>query len=236
MDRPQPRGEGVARAFDRITDVAPSYTPTYFAASSIQLISSIAPTDFLGTASSNPHDANYHLIYGGADGDVGGYPGNPIADSFIIYERATGYRSNHYLHGVGHNEFNCCGFADATGPALIGRPAAQTIAKGYYLPLIKRHLENNIPAKDFLWRQYESLRPIGALTPCGFPDQSTCATVDLEYKDGPTEGNFVIDDFQTNPSISSSQFRRRGELEHRNHRYLRRQDDRNRWAVYVGID
>jgi hypothetical protein len=196
--------EGVARAFDRITDIPPSYVPGFFSASSIRLISSIAPTDFLGTASSNPHGANYHLIYGGADGDVGGYPGNPIADSFDVYERATGYRSNHYLHAVGHNEFNCCGFADATGPALIGRPAAQTIAKGYYLPLIKRYLEGNIPAKDFLWRQYESFRPMGALPPCGFPDQSTCATVDLEYKDSPAEGNIVIDDFETNPSINTS--------------------------------
>jgi hypothetical protein len=196
-------GEGVTRAWTRIT-VDFSYTPTFFQPSAIQLISSIAPTDFLGTLKSNPLATNYHLIYGAADGDVGGYPGNPIADSFIIYERATGNRSNHYLHGVGHNEFNCCGFADATGPALIGRPATQTIAKGYYLALVKRYLEQNIPAKDFLWRQYESLRPISALPACGFPDQTTCATVDLEYKDGPAAGNFVIDDFQANPSTTVS--------------------------------
>jgi hypothetical protein len=196
-------GEGVTRAWTKIT-VDHTYTPTYFSASALQLISSIAPTDFLGTTLSNPHAANYHLIYGAADGDVGGYPGNPIADSFDIYERAEGFRQNHYLHGVGHNEFNCCGFADATGPALIGRAAAQTIAKGYFLAVIKRYLEGNLPAKDFLWRQYERFRPIGALAPCGFPDQSTCATVNLEYKDGPSAGNFVIDDFQTQPSLDVS--------------------------------
>jgi hypothetical protein len=197
-------GEGVARAYDRITDLPPSYAPTHFVASSIRLISSIAPTDFLGPASSNPKDANYHLLYGAADGDVSGVPNNDIADSFNVYERAAGYRTSHYLHGVGHNEFNCCGFNDATGPALIGRPAAQTITKGYYLPLIKHFVEGNLPAKDYLWRQYEQFRPIGALDPCGATDATTCATVVLEYKDGPAAGNFVIDDYQTEPSLNVS--------------------------------
>lgn len=188
-------GEGVARAFDRITDAPPSYVPTNFTAAAIKLISSIAPTDFLGPASSNPHGANYNLLYGAADGDVSGVPGNDIADSFNVYERGEGFRDVHYLQGVGHNEFNCCGFPDATGPALIGRPAAQTIAKGYYLPLVKRYVEGNAPAKDFLWRQYESFRPIGALS---------TAVVDLEYKEPPSTGKFVIDDYQTQASTTVS--------------------------------
>jgi hypothetical protein len=188
-------GEGVARAFDRITDVPASYTPVNFTSGAIRLVSSIAPTDFLGQASSNPHGVNYHLIYGGADGDVHGGPSSDIADSFNVYERATGFRSLHYLQGVGHNEFNCCGFADATGPSLIGRAAAQTIARGYYLALVKRYLENNVPAKDYLWRQYERFRPQGA---------SATAVVDLELKEPPSTGKFVIDDYQTQPSLTVS--------------------------------
>lgn len=195
-------GEGVTRALTRIRSGV--FTPVGWSEASLRLVSSIAPTDFLGTALSNPGSVNYHLMYGAADGDVSGVPSNPIAQSFILYERATGFRQNHYLHGVGHNEFNCCGFADATGPALIGRAAAQTIAKGYYLAAIKHYLEGNAPAKEFLWRQYESLRPMGALQPCGFPDASNCATVNLEYKDGPTAGNIVIDDFQTPTGIDDS--------------------------------
>jgi hypothetical protein len=185
----------VARAYDRITDVPPSYVPTFFTVASIHLISSIAPTDFLGPNSSDPHGANYHFIYGAADGDVTGGPNSDIADAFNVYERAVGFRSAHYLQGVGHNDFNCCGFPDATGPALIGRSAAQTIAKGYYLAVVKRYLERNAPAKDFLWRQYERLRPIGALA---------TAVVDLEYKEPPATGKFVIDDYQTMPAIDTS--------------------------------
>lgn len=188
-------GEGVTRAYDRITDVPPSYVPTFFTIASIHLISSIAPTDFLGPGSSNPKGANYHFIYGAADGDVNGGPTSDIADAFNIYERAAGFRDAHYLQGVGHNEFNCCGFNDATGPNLIGRPAAQTIAKGYYLAVVKRYVEGSAAAKDFLWRQYERLRPIGALA---------TAVVDLEYKEPPFSGKFVIDDYQTEPGINTS--------------------------------
>jgi chlorophyllase-like protein len=188
-------GEGVTRAYDRITDNPPSYNPTFFTAASIQLISSIAPTDFLGPNSSNPKTANYHFIYGAADGDVSGDPGNDIADAFNIFERAEGFRDAHYLQGVGHNEFNCCGTNDATGPNLIGRPAAQTIARGYFLAVVKRYLEGSVAAKDFLWRQYEQLRPMGALA---------TAVVDLEYKEPPSTGKFVIDDYQTQPAINIS--------------------------------
>ena len=188
-------GEGVTRAYDRITDVPPSYNPTFFTVASIRLISSIAPTDFLGPSSSNPKTANYHFIYGAADGDVTGGPDSDIADGFNVYERAAGFRDSHYLQGVGHNEFNCCGTNDATGPNLIGRPAAQTIAKGYYLAVVKRYLEDNVPAKDFLWRQYEKLRPMGALA---------TAVVDLEYKEPDSTGKFVIDDYQTQSAINTS--------------------------------
>jgi len=188
-------GEGVTRAYDRITDVPPSYVPTFFSIASIQLISSIAPTDFLGPNSSNPKGANYHFIYGAADGDVDGGPGSDIADAFNIFERAAGFRDAHYLQGVGHNEFNCCGFNDAEGPNLIGRPAAQTIARGYYLAVVKRYIEGSAAAKDFLWRQYERLRPMGALA---------TAVVDLEYKEPPITGKFVIDDYQTQTAINTS--------------------------------
>jgi hypothetical protein len=188
-------GEGVTRAYDRITDVPPSYNPANFTPASIRLISSIAPTDFLGPASANPHGANYHFIYGAADGDVNGGPTSDIADAFNVFERAEGFRDSHYLQGVGHNEFNCCGPNDATGPNLIGRPATQTIAKGYYLAVAKRYLDGSVPAKDFLWRQYERLRPIGALS---------TAVVDLEYKEPPSTGKFVIDDYQTEPAIGTS--------------------------------
>ncbi len=190
-------GEGVARAYDRLVDQ--SYTPTNFTSEDIVLVSSIAPTDFLGTGNSTPHDVNYHLIYGSADGDVGGYPTNPIAQSFIIYERAEGWRAATYVQGADHNDFNCCGFNDFEGPAgtEIGRPEAQQVSKSTYLALIKHFVDGNAPAKEFLWRQNENLKPIGV---------ASSTIYDREFKDSPASGQFVIDDFQSQPAttISSS--------------------------------
>jgi hypothetical protein len=142
-------GEGVARAYDRILDG--TFTPSNYTLGDIVLVSSIAPTDFLGPASSNPHAANYHLLYGSADGDVCGCPNNDIAQSFLVYERATAFRQSTYVHGADHNDFNCCGFDDFTGPpgTAIGRPEAQRVAKAVYLALIKLYVEGNIPAKDY---------------------------------------------------------------------------------------
>jgi hypothetical protein len=181
-------GEGVARAYDRVFDH--NYVPTNFVLSDIKLVSSIAPTDFLGFGNSDPHGVRYNLIYGAADGDVCGCPDSPIAQSFIIYERATQRRNSTYLNGASHNDFNCCGFADGTGPSLLGRPAVQLVAKIEFLALIKSVLENNVPARDFLWRQWEQFRPAGA---------PAAATVFLDYHDAdPTTNRRVVDDFQTN--------------------------------------
>lgn len=186
-------GEGVVRAYDRLHDEG--YTPANFTVDDILLVSSIAPTDFLGPAQSDPHHVDYHLIYGAADGDVGGYPDSDIADSFNIYERALGFRQSTYVHGADHNDFNCCGVDDFSGPAgtAIGRPEAQRVAKGAYLALIKHYIEGNVPAKDFIWRQYERLRPISV---------ATNVTVDLDFKDG--AGSLFVDDFQSQSSLAIS--------------------------------
>jgi hypothetical protein len=186
-------GEGVVRARDRIADG--TYSPVNYTLSAIKLVASIAPTDFLGTNSANPAGVNYHLLYGAADGDVCGCPDNDIADSFNLYERATGERASFYLHGADHNDFNCCGFNDFTGPAgtEIGRPAAQIAARATYLALIKYFIDGQQSAKEYLWRQYEDLRPIGV---------STALIADLEYRD-PADA-VIIDDFQTNSGVDLS--------------------------------
>ncbi|MFQ5738132.1 MAG: hypothetical protein ACE5JX_03925 [Acidobacteriota bacterium] len=183
-------GEGVARAFDRILDG--TWVPVNYNLNDIQFLSSIAPTDFLGPLSSNPHGVNYHFLYGSADGDVCGCPNNDIAQAFHILERATEFRASTYIHGADHNDFNCCGFNDFQGPAgtEIGRTEAQRVAKGVYLAVVKHYVEGNIPSKDYLWRQYERFKPISV---------SPGTTVVSEYKEGPSSGKFVIDDYQSSP-------------------------------------
>ncbi len=188
-------GEGVARAYSRLFDG--TYTPVSYTLDDIVLVSSISPNDYLGRFESNPHDVNYHVLQGAADGDNAGWPDQESDAPFHVYERAQGYRQATYVHGADHNDFNCCGWDDFEGPpgTAIGRPEAQRVAKAAYLALIKHYLEGNRPARDYLWRPYESLKPIGV-------DEDTI--VDREYIEGPGDGVFVIDDFQTENALDTS--------------------------------
>ena len=186
-------GEGVARAIDKIFDS--TYVPVNYTLDDIVLGSSIAPTDFLGTASSNPHDVYYHLIAGAADGDVFGGASNPIAQYWALYERAEERRVNTYIHGADHNDFNCCGFNDFRGPpgTEIGRAEAQQAAKVAWHALVQDVVYGNPPVLEYVQRQQESTRPDGVKLE---------TIVDHEYKY--FDGKFVIDDFQSNPSTAQS--------------------------------
>lgn len=187
-------GEGIVRAYDRIFDG--TFVPVNYSLSSLKFLSSIAPTDFLGPASANPHAANYHLIYGAADGDVCGCPDNDIADSFNVFERALGERFSTYVHGADHNDFNCCGVNDFSGPAgtAILNAGAQSVAKGAFLAGVKYFVDGQQAAKEYLWRQYEDIRPIGV---------NPAYIVDNDYRD-PNASNAIIDDFQTNAATTQS--------------------------------
>ena len=191
--------DGVVRAYDDIVDG--DYTPQRFRLEDIKLISSIAPVDFGGFASSHPHGANFHLWVGGSDADVTGCAGSNTAQSFHLHDRAEQIRQSISLHGVGHGDFHDGGGSSvATGPCRVGRPQTHQIMRGYLLPLVRHHINGNIPAKDYLWRQYERFHPIGA------PISNSCVVADLMYRDGDASGKLVIDDFESNPSdtLSSS--------------------------------
>jgi hypothetical protein len=188
-------GEGVVRAYDRLHDEG--FTPQHFTIDDIRIVSSMAPTDFLGGGQSDPHDVAYDLVFGAADADVNGCAADDIGQSFNLYERGTGTKTSFYLQGVGHGFLHDCGDGEefGDGPDRLACPDVHAAQKGHYLPLLKRHLEGNVPAKDFFWRQYESLRPVG-VTPA--------AIVDLDYKDAVAAGNQVIDDYQTQPGTGTA--------------------------------
>jgi len=192
-------GEGIVRAYDRLFDG--SYTPVHFTISDILLLSSIAPTDFLGSNSSTPHDVPYHLWVGGADADVTGCPSNEIVQSFHLLGRAEDRKQSISLHGAGHGVFHDgSGGNFAMGPCKIFNTATHKIMRGYMLPLFLHHTTGNIPAEDYLWRQYESFHPLGA------PISNPCVVVDLQYRQSDAEGRYVIDDFQSqaNPAVAST--------------------------------
>ncbi len=191
--------EGVAIAYDRLFDDI--YIPTNFNIGGIKLISSMLPTTHQPPDISDPHNANYHLWTASGDSDV---KGSAISSqTYRIHDRAAGYRQSTVVHGAGHGWFHnaeAAGAAFCACPCPIGPPNDLThlIQLGHFLPLIKHYVEGNIPALDFLTRQYESFRPIGV--PTGDP----CIIVSHEYRNGSVVGNFVIDDYQTEPDTDTS--------------------------------
>jgi len=190
--------EGVAIAYDRLFDG--SHTPTHFRLKDIKLISSMLPTDFEGTDIANPHDANYHLWTASGDSDVNGSAGDlcggrELCQTFHLHDRATRFRQSTVVQGTGHAWFHdgpeTPDWFD--GPCSIGptNDLTHLILLGHFLPMIKHYVEGNIPALDFLTRQYESFRPIGV------PTGNSCIVVTHEYRNGSAFDNFVIDDYQT---------------------------------------
>ncbi len=189
-------GEGVLRAYTRVfTGV---YTPSNFTADDIVLVSSIAPVTFLAAYKCQPEFVNYHLWVGSADSDVTGFGGSY---PFALMERAKGNRSSITLQGAGHGAFhNSSGSLWANGPCKLTRPEVHQIMRGQFLPLVKHYIDGDIPSKDFLWRQWESFKPIGAP-----PDSNVCVQVSLDYSDSSAADKYVIDDYETEtaPDVAS---------------------------------
>ncbi|MCK6504893.1 hypothetical protein L6R53_16095 [Myxococcota bacterium] len=188
-------GEGVARAYDKLVDGV--YTPTSFSLDDIVLISSIAPTVFLGVDDSNPHDRWYHQIDAAGDGDVTGGPDSGVVQYLRIAEAAEGARAVHYVQGAAHNDFNCCGFDDGTGPDLIGRRPAQELAKATYLGLLEWVVQGNPATADLVRRSYESFHDAGI---------DGDIVVASQFRSDPGGVVLVLDDFQseTDTAVSSA--------------------------------
>jgi len=194
-------GEGVTQAYDRVHDGL--YTPSEFTIDDIKLVSSIAPTGFQAPSVADPHAVTYHLWTGGADSDVSGCASNPITWTFPLHDRAEQERMSISLHGVGHGDFHDGGGSSwASGPCRVGRTTTHVIMKGYFLPLVQHVIDGNLPAKDYLWRQWEGFRAIGSPSTV----DNSCVHVHLQLREGDEVDRFVVDDFQTNTGtgVSSS--------------------------------
>lgn len=191
-------GEGVAIAYDRLFDA--TVTPTHYTRQDIRLVSSMLPTDFNSTNIANPHDVNYHLWTASGDSDVDGSASCDLCQTFHLVDRATGYRQSTVVQGTGHGWFHDDETQDPyfDGPCSLDETITHQIQLGYLLPLVEHYVEGNIPALDFLTRQYESFHPIGVST------ANPCVVVSNEYRNGAAIGNFVIDDYQSQPGTGTS--------------------------------
>lgn len=186
-------GEGVVRAYDRVLE-DPGLV-THFSAEDIALVGSIAPTAFLPSDESDPHEVDYFLIGAAADGDVSGRPNCTQCQYFRLSDRAQGKVQTLYVHGAAHNDFNCCGNDDGTGPNQIGRAESQVIAKSYLLALVEYYIQGNEATKEYFTRMYDDLSPSGI---------DASVEISTSYRELGTPSNLVIDDFQSAGSTGQS--------------------------------
>ena len=175
------------------------WSTTSFNLDHVRLVSSIGPTDFiapvvLGTP--------YHMWAGSADTQMTCADCNTCG-VYLHHDRADAARQAITIHGAGHGDFHSQGVGGGLGPCPVGQDVTHQVMRGYLLPLAARYLKGSVPAEDFLWRQWESFRPLGAPV-------DPCLKVDLMYRPaGPGGGHtdkLVIDDFQSQPErrIASS--------------------------------
>jgi hypothetical protein len=203
-------GDGVARAYDQLFRAA--VTTTNYTIADIKLVSSIAPVDFGGWAGasptlggtgngSHPHDANFHLWVAEGDSDVNGCASSPQVFWYGIHERATRKRQSISLYGVGHGDYHAGGGNPwFSGPNPIGAAATHNIMRPYLLALVSHHIKGDVPSRDYLWRQYESFRAVGA------PAPSASVVANMLFQDDAQSGKYIIDDFQsqsfTSPNLA----------------------------------
>ncbi len=192
----------VAKSYHKI--VVGIYVPTHYTAESIVLISSMLPPGGFASEGDIPHDVNFHMWTASGDDLVSGAANFDLLQTFQLYERATGWRMSTIVQGTGHawfhngNETWGPWFA---GPCSIEKEGTHLVQLGLFLPLIKHFAEDNIPATDFFYRQYERFHPIGV------DITNPCFVVTNECRPNPSDTNvFIIDDYQSefNEEVSSS--------------------------------
>jgi len=185
-------GEGVVRAYTRL--LLDEYTSPLFDDDDIRMVMSLAPVTHIDSSLSFPADVNYVLMYGSSDADVSGSASSSSSKPFAFYERAFGYKHDFYLQGAGHAYFHNSGSGSCvcTGPALLSKADVHAYELGYLLPLVKRYADGNVPALDFFERMDGDLRPLGV---------PAHVIASKEYREPVARASFVVDDFQTEPSL-----------------------------------
>lgn len=186
-------GESVVRAFTRLH--AGENSAANFTWQDVQFVSSICPVSWFPDTVVNPYAVNYHQFIGGADMDVSGSATNSYRQPMTIYERGTGNKHIIYVHGASHEVFHndTTQLEHANGPDIVTRAQVHPLVKAYMLAMAEWHCKQNLAGKEFFTRSYAEYRPMHA-------DDSVVIT--NEYRDAQTGYKRVIDDFESNDTLS----------------------------------
>jgi hypothetical protein len=177
-------GEGVVRAYDRLYG---GFQPGSFTVDDVRVVSSIAPTVFLGVRSTNPHEVPYHLMAGSADGDVTGGVDCEICMFLRIPYASNGDLSITYLQGASHNAFHTADDWDGVGPDRLSQDVVHRVQLPTYLALLGWYQLGIAAYKPLLTSNAFDQRPPGV------PAEPVIASV---WRDAPTARQRWIDAFQ----------------------------------------
>lgn len=187
-------GESPVRAYTRLH--RGENASAYFGWQDVQYIGSFCPVSWFADTVVNPYAVNYHQFIGGADTDVSGAAINTYTQPMTIYERGTGNKHVVYVHGAGHGVFNTDSLAPnqwATGPDLIDRAQLFPIVKAYGLAMSDLYCKQNPAGKEFFTRSHAEYHPMNT---------DPAVVISNEYRDAQTAFKRVIDDFETQDSLS----------------------------------
>jgi hypothetical protein len=154
-------GEGIVLAYNRLLDG--EFSQPYYNAGDIVLLSAMSPTnnEYDRLVPLDPKNVAYSLWLVSADEDVRNHPLEEPTMSPVFWSRSTGAKQIISIYGSDH-----AAYIDANEPSeehgipcTLSHEAEMRIIKGYFVPLLKRYTDASVPAKDFLWRQWENFRP-----------------------------------------------------------------------------
>lgn len=187
-------GESPVRAYTRLHNG--ENASAYFSWNDVSFISSLCPVSWFPDSVVNPYRVNYHQFLGGADTDVSGMPSNNYWQPFTIYERGIGNKHVIYVHGAGHGVFNTDSlnaFQWQSGPDLINRAQLHPVVKSYLLAMAELYCKQNFAGQEFFTRSYAEYHPMNI---------DSAVVITNEFKEAQSPDKRVIDDFETNDTLT----------------------------------
>jgi hypothetical protein len=127
----------------------------------IKLVSSIAPVDFQGPRTPTRTPSTYHLWTARRRRRRQRLRELQPVPDVPLHDRAQQYRQLDLAARRGPRRLyhNGGGSSVASRPLPSWGARTPTRSEGYLFPLVERYIDANVPAQDYLTRQWESFHP-----------------------------------------------------------------------------